>query len=601
MPGEEKDQKSSFGALLRTSVGGVRLAWKAAPSGVVSITVFTIFTSAFAPVSIWLTKEVVDRVASPGVTTGALVPGLLAVGIVAALNRVASLLLNNEAQNFIEALSQGATERFLAQAAIVDLATFEDPAALDRMDRAAEGMNYRPANLVMALVGILAGVVGLAGTAGVLFALDPVLLLLAAVSVLPVFFVQRVTNRWIYSMRFDLSEDLRERWYYRNLIVTSEAAKEVRAADLGGLLVDRYRVLHQAQRKRQRAVYTRANRLAAAAGLLSGIVTAGGYIMVASRGSGGGFTPGTMAAVIGAMALVSTTVSGLTGYIANIDQHAVFLADYFGFLEIEPRVVAPAQPTPLPDVLVDGVEFDSVSFSYEGSVEPVLKDVSLHLKPGTMLALVGENGAGKTTMMKLLLRLYDTTQGAVRVGGVDVRDADPGDLRSRIGVLFQDYVNYQLTVRDAIGSAVPSDRSTTRRSGTRSNRARATEVVKGMRNGLDSRLGRWFTEGHEISGGQWQRLALARLIYRDADIWVLDEPTSALDPEAEAAIFAELREQLSDRIGIVISHRFSTVRIADQIAVIDAGRVLEYGSHDELVAAGGRYAELFELQAAGYR
>jgi len=601
MAGTPEEQSSSLRALLRTSRGGVRLAWDATPSGVVSMTMFTMFTSAFAPVAIWLTKTVVDRVADPGVTTAALVPGLLAVGIVAALNRVASLLLNNEAMNFIETLSQGATERFLAHAAIVDLATFEDPALLDRMDRAAEGMNYRPANLVMALVSVLASLVGLTGTAGVLLALDPILLLLAAISVLPVFFVQRVTNRWIYAMRFDLSEDLRERYYYRNLIVTAEASKEVRAANLGGLVVDRYRALHSAQRVKQRALYRRASRLAAAAGVLSGILTASGYILVASRGSGGGFTPGTMAAVIAAMALVSTTVSGLTASMANIDQHAVFLSDYFAFLAIEPKVVAPARPTALPPALIDGVEFDRVTFRYEGSAEPVLHDVSLHVKPGTMLALVGENGAGKTTMMKLLLRLYDTTEGAVRVGGVDVREVDPGELRSRIGVLFQDYVNYQLTVREAVALGRPERDIDDDVIWDALERARATHVVKGMRNGLDSRLGRWFTDGHEISGGQWQRLALARLIYRNADIWVLDEPTSALDPEAEAAIFGELREQLADRIGIVISHRFSTVRIADHIAVVDAGRVLEYGSHDDLVRAGGRYAGLFELQAAGYR
>lgn len=562
---------------------------------------FTIVTSAFMPISIWLTKSVVDRTAQPGVRTSALVPGLLAVGVVAAVGRVGSLLLNNEALDFTEALSQGATERFIEHAAIVDLSTFEDPAELDRMDRAAEGMNYRPANLVVALVGLLAGFVSLAGTAGVFVALDPVLLGLAAVSALPVFFVQRITNRWIYAMRFDLSEDLRERWYYRNLIVTADAAKEVRAANLGALAVARYRTLHTAQRKKQRAVYTRANWLAGMAGVVSGLLTAAGYILVASRGSGGGFTPGTMAAVIAAMGVVATTVGGLTSYLANIDQHAVFLSDYFGFLAITPRVVAPPQPIALPPALDSGVEFDRVSFRYEGSAEPVLHDVSLKVAPGTMLALVGENGAGKTTMMKLLLRLYDASDGAVRIGGVDTRDADPFDVRSRVGVLFQDYVNYQLTVREAITLGRPEAEVNDDAIWDALHRSRAASLVKGMGKGLDSRLGRYFTDGNELSGGQWQRIALARLIYRDADIWVLDEPTSALDPEAEAAIFQELREQLNDRIGIVISHRFSTVRIADAIAVLDAGRVIEYGTHEELIAKNGRYAELFELQAAGYR
>ncbi len=599
--GTSVEEKSSFRALLTTAGGGVELAWKATPTGVVSITLFTVVTSLFGPISIWLTKTIVDRVASPGATTRALVPGLLAVGIVAALGRVGSVLLNHEAQNFQEALSQGATERFIAHAAKVDLATFENPTELDRMDRAAEGMNYRPGNLVVALVGILAAFVALVGTSSVLLALDPILLALAAISATPIFFVQRIVNGWIYAMRYDLSEDVRERWYYRNLIVEASAAKEVRAANLGGLAVDRYHALHSAQRKKQRAVYTKANWLGVGAGIVSGVLAASGYILVASRGAAGGFSPGAMAAVIAAMALASTTVSGLTGYMANIDQHARFLSDYFGFLAVKPQVVAPLRPTPLPASLHDGVEFDGVSFRYDGSAEPVLHDVSVRVQPGTMLALVGENGAGKTTMMKLLLRLYDTAEGAVRVGGVDTRDTDPAELRSRMGVLFQDYTNYQLTVREAVTLGRTEGPVDDDKVWCALERARATDVVKGMRSGLDSRLGRYFSEGHELSGGQWQRLALARLMYRDADIWILDEPTSALDPEAEAAIFGELRELLADRIGIVISHRFSTVRIADQIAVLDAGRVLEYGTHDELLAVNGRYAGLFELQAAGYR
>ena len=218
-----------------------------------------------------------------------------------------------------------------------------------------------------------------------------------------------------------------------------------------------------------------------------------------------------------------------------------------------------------------------------------------------MIALVGENGAGKSTLVKLLLRFYDADHGSVQVGGVNLKDVDPEDLRGRIGVLFQDYANYELTVRDNVMMGRPNVAPDDHRVMEALRRSRSEWLVKKMPKGLDSKVGRLFEGGHDLSGGEWQRLALARIMYRNADIWILDEPTSSLDPEAEAAIFAELKENLRGRIGIVISHRFSTVRIADRIAVIVDGRVAEVGTHDELLRSDGRYARLFELQAAGYR
>jgi len=227
--------------------------------------------------------------------------------------------------------------------------------------------------------------------------------------------------------------------------------------------------------------------------------------------------------------------------------------------------------------------------------------LTLHIRAGELIALVGENGAGKSTLVKLLLRFYDADQGAVRVGGVNLRELEPEALRNRIGVLFQDYANYELSVRDNVMMGRPDGTTDDERVMEALKRSRSDWLVKKMPRGLDARVGRLFEGGHDLSGGEWQRLALARIMYRDADIWILDEPTSSLDPEAEAAIFAELKENLKGRIGIVISHRFSTVRIADRIAVIADGHVTELGTHEELLRSDGRYAQLFELQAAGYR
>jgi ATP-binding cassette subfamily B protein len=305
--------------------------------------------------------------------------------------------------------------------------------------------------------------------------------------------------------------------------------------------------------------------------------------------------------VIGAFTSVSGTLANISSTFVAVDQHTTFLDDYFSFLAIEPLLPVPAMPRTVPAAPITGVEFDDVTFTYPGGTEPAVAGLSLRINQGELVALVGDNGAGKSTLVKLLLRFYDVQRGTVRVGGMDIRELDPLALRSRIGVLFQDYATYELSVRENVVLGRPIADHDDARVLQALRDSRSEWLVRKMPKGLDAKVGRLFEGGHDLSGGEWQRLALARIMYRDADIWILDEPTSSLDPEAEAAIFAELKENLKGRIGIVISHRFSTVRIADRIAVIGGGAITELGTHDALVRAGGRYAQLFELQAAGYR
>jgi ATP-binding cassette subfamily B protein len=311
--------------------------------------------------------------------------------------------------------------------------------------------------------------------------------------------------------------------------------------------------------------------------------------------------PGGVVLVIGAFTSVSSTLAQISSTFVSVDQHTTFLDDYFSFLSIDELVKKIENPEALPARLDKGIVFNNVSFKYAGSTEYAVHNFNLTIKSGELIALVGENGAGKSTIVRLLLRFYDVDSGSINIGGVDLRNTDPEELRNRVGVLFQDYANYELTVRENVTMGRPDAEVLDDRVLASLRDARSEWLVKKMPNGLDSKVGRLFEGGHDLSGGEWQRLALARIMYRDADIWILDEPTSSLDPEAEAAIFAELKENLKGRIGIVISHRFSTVRIADRIAVIADGKVSEIGSHEELMKAKGRYSELFELQAAGYR
>jgi ATP-binding cassette subfamily B protein len=268
---------------------------------------------------------------------------------------------------------------------------------------------------------------------------------------------------------------------------------------------------------------------------------------------------------------------------------------------VKPLIRKAESPQQLPDNHISSVSFENVDFTYSGAHEPAVSGLNLEIRKGELVALVGENGAGKSTIVKLLMRFYDADGGAIRVDGIDVRDLDPEGLRRRIGVLFQDFATYELSVRENVLMGRPDDPPDEERVMKALRDSRSESMLRKMPQGLDSKVGRLFEGGQDLSGGEWQRLAIARIMYRDADLWILDEPTSSLDPEAEAAIFAELKENLKGRMALVISHRFSTVRIADRIAVVEGGRITESGTHQELLRLGGRYAQLFELQAAGYR
>ena len=370
---------------------------------------------------------------------------------------------------------------------------------------------------------------------------------------------------------------------------------------LADYLLGRHRERSEELFRLREQMYRSGTRISMLTGFVTGTALALAYLFVAMQGISGDISPGGVVLVIGAFTSVSGTLGNISSTFVAVDQHTTFLEDYFSFLSIDPLLPVPRPARDVPRSLEAGIEFDEVTFTYPGGTEPAVKDLSLHIRGGELIALVGENGAGKSTLVKLLLRFYDPTNGAVRIGGADLRDLDPEELRSRIGVLFQDYATYELSVRENVQMGRPGRIDDDRAVLSALEDARSDWLLRKMPKGLDAKVGRLFEGGHDLSGGEWQRLALARIMYRDADVWILDEPTASLDPEAEAALFAELKEILKGRIGIVISHRFSTVRIADRIAVIADGKIAELGSHEELLRANGRYAQLFELQAAGYR
>lgn len=587
---------------------GMALAWAASPRSLIRFSLLGMLNAATTPITVYLGALLVNRIAEArlqALNFTDLLPIVGGLWLVTGLQRAIGAYMGYGRNLFVRRVQLEAERRLLAQAAKVDLGHFDNSDWHDRLARAKRDVSWRPGDLTWSVLGLSGNIVTIVLMAGLLASLHYVLVILAlAAAVLSLALERRMTAR-LYEYFYKETPEEREREYVGDLLVQPRNTKELRAYVLADYLLGRHRDISEALFRQREEMYRSATRISMLSGLVSGTTLALAYLFVAVRGVAGTIDPGGVVLVIGAFTSVAGTLSQISSTFVAVDQHTTFLEDYFSFLSIGSLVPVPREPRSVPEDLSAGIEFENVAFAYPGGDGPAITGLNLHIRNGELIALVGENGAGKSTLVKLLLRFYDADQGSIRVGGVDVRDMDPETLRSRIGVLFQDYASYELSVRENVvmgrPNGVAQDNSSDERVLQALRDARSDWLVRKMPKGLDSKVGRLFEGGHDLSGGEWQRLALARIMYRDADIWILDEPTASLDSEAEAGIFAELKENLRGRIGIVISHRFSTVRMADRIAVIAGGRVTELGTHQELLRAGGRYAQLFEIQAAGYR
>jgi ATP-binding cassette subfamily B protein len=583
---------------------GLELAWTASPSSLIRYSLLGVLNAAMPPIAVYLGAALVNRIADARLHSlrfTDMLPILIGLWMTASVQRAIGAYTGYGRNRFIRRVELEAERRLLAQASRVDLGHFDDSDWHDRLARAKRDVSWRPGDLTWSVLGLSGNVVSIFLMASLLASLHWFLVVLALLAATLSLALERRITSQLYEFFYKETPEERERGYLSDLLVQPRTTKEIRAYVLAEYLLGRHHDLSERLYAQRERMYRSATRISALTGLVTGTTLALAYVFVAVKGAAGSIDPGGVVLVIGAFTSLASTLGNISSTFVAVDQHTTFLDDYFSFLAIDPLVPLPPAPYPDPAWHIDHIEFDNVSFTYPGGTQPAVAGLDLHIRNGELIALVGENGAGKSTLVKLLLRFYDADSGSVRVGGVDVKDLDPEVLRSRIGVLFQDYASYELSVRENVTMGRPQGLVDDERVMEALRDARSEWLVSRMPKGLDSKVGRLFEGGHDLSGGEWQRLALARIMYRDADIWILDEPTSSLDPEAEAGIFAELKENLKGRIGIVISHRFSTVRIADRIAVIADGRVAELGNHEQLLRAGGRYAQLFELQAAGYR
>lgn len=583
---------------------GMALAWSASPRLLLRYTLLGMFNAIMPPISVYLSAKLVNVIAGArlhATTLSDILPLIIGLWATIVIQRSCGAYIGYGRNLFVRRVELEAERQLLAKAATIDMGHFDNSDWYDRLSRAKRDVNWRPGDLTWSVLGLSGNIVTIILMAGLLASLHWLLVVLAlTASALSLIIESRITSK-LYKFFYKETPEERERQYIGDMFTQSRTIKEIRAFVLGEYLLGRHNKLSEdlfAQRER---IYTSGIRISVLSGIVAGTILGLAYLFVAFKGVTGSIDAGGVVLVIGAFTAVSGTLGQITSTFVAVDQHTTFLDDYFSFMDIKPLVPVAARPQPIPPGAINDIVFDNVSFTYPGSTAPALDGLNLHIRAGELLALVGDNGAGKSTLIRLLLRFYDVDKGTVRIGGVDIKDMDPENMRSRIGVLFQDYATYELSVKENIIIGWPYGKIEDERIAKAVRDSRSEWLVNKLPNGLESKVGRLFEGGHDLSGGEWQRLALARILYRDADIWILDEPTSSLDPEAEASIFAELKENLRGRIGIVISHRFSTVRIADRIAVINNGRVAELGSHEELLKARARYAELFELQAAGYR
>ncbi|WP_058836431.1 ABC transporter ATP-binding protein [Luteimonas abyssi] len=505
------------------------------------------------------------------------------------------------AESLLSELFTNATSvRLMEHAATLDLEDFEDPELQDRLDRARRQTVGRM-NLLGQLFGQAQDTVTVLAFAAGLLVYAPWLILLLALALLPAFIGESHFNALGYSLNFQWTPERRQLEYVRQTGASVETAKEVKIFDLHRFLIGRYRTLADGFYRANRAL---ARRRAAWGTLLAALGTLGYYVAYAYivwRTLRGDFTIGDLTFLAGSFRRLRQLLEGLLVGFSQVAGQAMYLDDLFSFFAIEPEIRSKPDAVPVPRPIARGFAFENVGFRYPDAEHWAVRQLDFELRAGEVLALVGENGAGKTTLVKLLARLYDPDEGRILLDGRDLRDYDLDDLRANTGVIFQDFVRYHLTAAENIGVGRIDAMDDRARIHDAAHRAMADEVIDGLPGGYDQLIGRRFRTGMDLSGGQWQKIAIARAYMRDAQVVILDEPTAALDARSEYEVFRRFKELSHRRTAVLISHRFSSVRMADRILVLDQGRIEASGTHAELMAQGGRYAELFELQAAGYR
>lgn len=593
----------------------LRQVWQTSPALTTATVALRLMRAALPVTMLYVAKLIIDEVIALAGTPG-LDVGLREAWAGGALDHLALLLaaefglalfsdVLGRAVGFVDStLSElyvnAASVRLMEHAATLDLEDFEDSELQDQLDRARRQTSGRSA-LMGQLFGQAQDIITVIAFATGLIAYAPWLIGLMLVALLPAFLGEMHFNAQGYALNFHWTPERRELDYVRQTGASVESAKEVKIFGLEGFLVARYRMLAEKFYRANRAL---ALRRAAWGSLLSLLGTAGyygAYGYLAWRTVHGDFTVGDLTFLAGSFLRLRSLLEGILSGFSQVASQALYLDDLYSFFGIKPEILSRPDARPIPTPIREGFVFEDVGFRYPGAERWAVRHLSFALTAGESVALVGENGAGKTTLAKLLARLYDPDEGRILLDGVDLRDYDLDDLRANIGVIFQDFVRFNLSASDNIAVGRIEAREDRERIEEAARRSLADAVIARLPKGYEQPLGKRFAQGVDLSGGEWQKLAIARAYMRQAQVMILDEPTAALDARSEYEVFERFKELSRGRTTVLISHRFSTVRMADRILVLERGTILESGSHEQLLAANGRYAELFNLQAEGYR
>ena len=585
----------------------VKLVWQTNRWATIGLGFLTLGGALLPASQAWVGKLIVDGVVA-SIQRGA-DPEVVRRVFVYLILELALFLLNtalNHARRLIQQLIQlqlanRIRGEIIQKALTLDLAFFEHPDFYDRLQNARRESGYKPVDLINDTFLIVQNTITLISFAVLLLRFSPWLVIILLVTSIPAFIAETRFSEEGFRLLTRRAPETRQINYLSRLLTEDTSAKEIKLFNLGETLLTRYMTLFDKFFREDKSLALRRAVAGFGLGLIATLGFYGSYAWIVWHTVQGKISLGDMTLYLTIFRQGQSTFQAILSGVGSIYENNLFMANLFDFLGLKPQMGVAARNQALPVPLRRGIEFRGVGFRYPDSEEWALRDIDLTIRPGEKIALVGPNGAGKTTLIKLLSRLYDPTEGTILIDGIDIRELDPRDLRQRIGVIFQDFVRYHLAASENIGFGQVEALDRLEQIIESARKSGAHSIIENLPDGYQTMLGRWFHGGHELSVGQWQKIALARAFMRDAEILVLDEPTASLDAETEYEIFRRFQELTVGKMAILISHRFSTVRMADRIVVIQEGRIAEIGSHHDLLNQGGIYGHLFSLQAEGYR
>jgi ATP-binding cassette, subfamily B, bacterial len=589
-------------AALRNVPPVLRLVWDAAPKVVASGIALRLFSALIPVAMLAISRSIIDLIKAKQMAN--MPPEMWwllgAEFALAAANQVLGRTIDYTDARLADEFTREVSLRLIKHSTRLDLASFEDPAFHDVLERARQQATDR-IGMLNAMGRLLLQSITLISLSVAVVIYYPWLFLLLVICIIPAFMGESHFAFLGYSLAHEITPVRRELDYLRILGTSKENAKEVKLFGLGAHLHDRYALLTGGIIRKNISLTRHRLVWGSVFAVFGSIGYYGSYVFLVWQALQGRITIGTLILLTGAIAGASTQLQGVFSLFSHIADQALHLTDLVDFLKVQPNIRSRPNALSIPQPIRTGFEFRNVSFHYPGTSRLILKNLNFRLEPGEHVALVGENGQGKTTLVKLLARLYDPTGGAIYLDGKDLREYSVEELHKEIGVIFQDFVRYDMPARMNIGVGRIEHVDNDEALWTAAEKSRADRLLTRFAGGLDQMLGRRFEGGVDLSGGEWQKFALARAYLRDAQVLILDEPTAALDAVAESEVFARFDDLSRDKMALLISHRFSTVRKSDRIVVLEDGQIYEEGTHDQLVANGGRYASLFELQAASYR